>query len=232
MAGAAAGFAGAFDNAPVAVTLRAGALDGEESLGGAHLAVAGAGRTLLGMSAGGCAGAAADFAGDSGGDFDLGAAAAIGLFQRDLKIVAKIAAAVLPAPSPAAAHDLAEQIVEHVGEGRGEIERMAAAMAVAVFEGRMAEMVVSRALLLVLQDVIGFVEFLEFAFGGVVALVAVGVQLHGELAVGRLDLGDRRPFLAAQNLVIVALHGASPRQKTENGIQGSDGRPHISQPTA
>src|SRR5664280_1318726 len=76
------------------------------------------------------------------------------------------------AASPAAAHDLAEQIVEHVGEGGGAIEGVAAmTVAHAMLEGRMAEAVVRRALLIVLQDVIGFVEFLELAFGRVVALV-------------------------------------------------------------
>ena len=54
----------------------------------------------------------------------------------------------------------------------------------ALFEGGMAEAVIGRAPLIVLQDVIGFVDFLELDFGCVVAGIAVGMQLHGELAVG------------------------------------------------
>jgi hypothetical protein len=50
-----------------------------------------------------------------------------------------------------------------------------------------AEAVVGRALLIVLEDVVGFAQFLEFLFRRRIAVVAVGVILHGELAVRLLE---------------------------------------------
>ena len=48
----------------------------------------------------------------------------------------------------------------------------------------MAEAVVGGALLLVLQDVVGLVDFLELCLAVLVAGIAVGVPLHRELAIG------------------------------------------------
>src|SRR5260221_12183888 len=73
----------------------------------------------------------------------------------------------------------------------------------------MAEAVVGRALLAVLEDVVGLVDFLEFDFGGVVAGIAIGMQLFGELAIGGFQLLHRGALLAAQSFVIAALHGWS-----------------------
>ena len=74
----------------------------------------------------------------------------------------------------------------------------------------MAEAVIGGALLIVLQDVIGFVDFLEFDFGGVVAGIPVGMELHRQLAIGGFQSLDRRALLALQDLVITALC-SSPR---------------------
>src|SRR5262249_52431205 len=114
---------------------------------------------------------------------------------------------VLPPRAPSA-HELAEQIVEHVGEGRGEVEARRSAPAHALLERRVAEAIVSRTLLVVLQDVIGFVDFLELDLGGVVAGVAVGMAFHRQLAVAGLQLGGGGALLAAECLVVAALaHG-------------------------
>jgi hypothetical protein len=51
----------------------------------------------------------------------------------------------------------------------------------------MAEAVVGRPLLGVLQGVIGFRDFLELVLGLGIAGVAVRMELHGELAVGALE---------------------------------------------
>ena len=147
-----------------------------------------------------------------------GVAALEGFFERDFEIVAQIAAAILPPRAPPA-HELAEQIVEHVGEGGGEVEAARPAPAHAVLERGMAEAVIGGALLIVLQDVIGFVDFLEFDFGGVIARIAVGMQLHRELAIGRLELGDRRALLAAENFVVAALAHRPANRQTEIGNQ-------------
>jgi hypothetical protein len=58
----------------------------------------------------------------------------------------------------------------------------------AVLEGRVAEPVVGRLLLGILQDVIGLVDLLELAPRASVVPVAVGMKLHRELAVGLLDV--------------------------------------------
>jgi hypothetical protein len=51
-----------------------------------------------------------------------------------------------------------------------------------------AELVVGRPLLRVLQDLVGLVDLLELRLGRGVARVPVRVVLHGELAVGALDV--------------------------------------------
>ena len=51
----------------------------------------------------------------------------------------------------------------------------------------MAEAVVGGALLRIAQDAIGLGGFLEFFLGVVIAGIAVGMMLQGELAVGRLE---------------------------------------------
>ena len=92
----------------------------------------------------------------------------------------------------AAAHEIAEHLLEDVGEAGAETRIAAmAAHAAAALEGGVAEAVVGRALLLVLQDVIGFADVLELLLGFLVARVAVRVMLHGELAVGLLEFLGR-----------------------------------------
>jgi len=91
-------------------------------------------------------------------------------------------------------------------------ERIAAARAGsahAAFKGGVAEAVVSRALLIVLQDVIGFVDFLELEFGGVVARILVRVKFHRQLAIGGLEHRAVSAFGDFQGLVIATLgrHG-------------------------
>src|SRR5262249_54824570 len=122
----------------------------------------------------------------------------------------QVLAAVL-APSAPSAHELAEQVVEHVGEGRGEVERMTAAAACsahALLERGMTEAVIGGALVAVLEDVVGLVQFLEAVLGGVVAVIAVRMMILRELAEGALDLLDRRGLLDTQDFVITALRHA------------------------
>ena len=71
--------------------------------------------------------------------------------------------------------------------GCREIEAGRATAAVAVLERGVAEAVVGGALLVVLEDVVGFAQFLEFLLRRRVAVIAVGVILHGELAVHLLE---------------------------------------------
>ena len=65
-----------------------------------------------------------------------------------------------------------------------------AAAAAAMLEGGMAETVIGGALVAVLQDVVGLVEFLELVLAVLVARIAVRVMLHGELAERDLELAS------------------------------------------
>src|SRR6185369_7873209 len=102
-----------------------------------------------------------------------------------------------------------EKIFEHIAEAAEVAEWIAGARACcahAALERRMAETVIGGAFLLVLQDVIGFVDFLEFDFGGVIAGILVGMKPHRELAIGGLESLHGCALLAFQGFVITALH--------------------------
>src|SRR5262249_25948286 len=153
---AAARFAGMTYDASLSPAFGAGALDGEEALGGAHFAVAAAGAAGLRLGARLRAGALAFAASDRRGNADFGTLAAIGVFERDFHVVAQVAAAIGPASAALpAAHEFAEQIVEHIGERRGEVESARPTSAHAVFKGSMTKPVVGRALIGILQDFVG-----------------------------------------------------------------------------
>ncbi len=117
------------------------------------------------------ASAAAAFAlvaGDQRLNADRRLLAAERFFERDLEVVAKIAAAARAAlAAPAAAHELAEHLVEDVGKAAGKAE-IARAAAAPLLKGGMSEAIIGGALLIVLQDVIGLADFLEFLFGALV----------------------------------------------------------------
>ena len=113
-----------------------------------------------------CAVAVAGVAGHAGRDLDLGVLAFERILEIDLHIVAKIGAPVATAAlASASAHELSEQVLEDVGHGTGEIraEPLAAAES-ALLEGGMAELVIGRPALRILQGLIGLVDFLELGF--------------------------------------------------------------------
>src|SRR6185437_5957396 len=132
----------------------------------------------------------------------LGLAAAKRLLEGDLEIVAQVIAAIGAAlATAAAAHHRAEHFLENIGAA-AEAE-IAGAAAPAILEGGMAETVIGRAPLLVLQHVIGFVDRLEAVLGLLVARIAVGVILHGELTERLLDVFGRGLARHAEKLVEV-----------------------------
>src|SRR5262249_9028699 len=146
------------DDLAGATALGAGALDGEEALTGAHLAVTRTGGAGLGAVARFGARTAAGLAADHGRHLDLGVAAVEGFFQADIEIVAQVLAAVLPLAPAHAAHHLAEQVFEHIAKAAGEVAEGAARTPAPAFEGGMTEAVIGGTLLIVLQDVIGLVD--------------------------------------------------------------------------
>ena len=142
-----------------------------------------------------------------GGDADRRLLAAERVLERDLEIVAQIAAAGRARlAAPAAAHR-AEHLLEDVGKParKAAAEAEIAGTAAAVLERGMAEPVIGGALLIVLQDVVGLVDFLEFLLGRLVARIAVRVILHRQLAVGPLQLVGIGRFRHAEYFVKVLL---------------------------
>src|SRR5262245_46685364 len=71
-----------------------------------------------------------------------------------------------------------------------------------------AELVVGRPLLRILQGLVGLVQLLELLLGALVAGIAIGVAILGKPAEGRLDILLACPSANPQNVVVVALgHG-------------------------
>src|SRR5215469_8373549 len=84
----------------------------------------------------------------------------------------------------------------------------------AMLEGGMTEAIIGGALVAVLEHLIGFVDLLEPVLGVLVAGIAVGVPLHGELAKRALELRAVGAALDFQNLVVAAFaHADFPRSR-------------------
>ena len=81
---------------------------------------------------------------------------------------------------------------------------MSAAIAAALFERGMTETIIGRAFVAVLENVVGLVDFLELVFAILVARVAIGMPLHGELAERGLKLTFVGGTLDFQGFVIAA----------------------------
>ena len=75
----------------------------------------------------------------------------------------------------------------------------------ALLEGGMAEAVIGGALLGVLEDLVGLVDFLEVVLAVLVAGIAIGMPLHRQLAEGGLELAVARGALDLENFVVAAL---------------------------
>ena len=126
------------------------------------------------------------------------------LLEADFHVVAQIAAALAGLLAAPAAHELAEHLLEDVGKAAGGLETAALAAApCSVLEGAMAEAVIGGALLIVLQDVIGFVDFLEFVLGRLVARIAIRMILHGQRTIGLLELIGVRLARDAERFIVI-----------------------------
>jgi hypothetical protein len=70
-----------------------------------------------------------------------------------------------------------------------------------------AVLVVGRTFLRIRQHLVGLLGLLEFVFRllRIVTLVAVGVVLHGQLAVGLLDVVFGGVFRHPEHIVVIAL---------------------------
>jgi hypothetical protein len=146
---AAAFFARALNDAPGALTGRAGSFDGKESLLRADAAMPFAHAAIDRRGAGCRAAALAIVTGDGVGDSDLPVDARKSFLERNVQIVTKIGAALGALLLTAAtAENFAEHFVEDIGEARAEIEPAAHAAA-ALLERRMPKTVIGGAALIV-----------------------------------------------------------------------------------
>src|SRR5687767_802626 len=201
---AAADLARALVQLPFAATAGTRPGHGEKAVAHAHLA-ASLTRLARGFARAGLGGGAgARFAALQARDLHLRLEAGRGLLERDLQLVLE----VLPAhraraAAAASAAGAGEEVVEDVFEQRAEPTLEAAA------GGRArcgAEAVVVRALVGIGENRVGLAELLEALLGLLVTGILVGMELHGQLPVGLLQLGVAGTLVDAENLVIVASH--------------------------
>src|SRR5512145_135156 len=210
-----AGPARFLDHLALSAARRASPLDGEKSLRRAHLAVAAARRTRDRLRAGLGAAAIARFARRRARHPDVRRLAEKRVLEADVEVVAQVGAVARAGLPAAPADEFAEHLVEDVGETAHVESEIAAALSAAAaktigpgFERGMTEAIVSGALLLVLEDVVSLADILEFLLGLLVPRIAVGVELHGELPVGLLEVLRAGATVDAQGRVVVLLgHG-------------------------
>src|SRR3990167_7808337 len=188
---AAAFLAGIFDHRPAPVASGTRPFDHEKALLRTHFAIAAAQLAFALVRAGAGARTVAAVAFLRNFDFDFRLVAVESLFERDFQIVSQIGTAPrLSATAAASAEGAAEYGFEDVADV-AEIGRAAMASAKAavhaVLERRMAETVIGRALLRILEAVIGLANGLEPRFAVAAARIFVRVIFHRQLAVGRLD---------------------------------------------
>src|SRR5690348_15418113 len=175
----------------------------------------------LGASLG--AGAGAGLASDRRWNSDLRRLASERFFEADFHVVTQVLpafAAGAARAASAAAH--AEQVFKDIGECRGEIRAETMATA-ALLERGVTEAVIGRALVRVLEDLVGLVDFLETDFRTVVARILVGMPLHGQLAERGLELAFVGCALNFKRFVVAALGGhCRPARKSPPETPGGD----------
>ena len=144
-----------------------------------------------------------------GGDAQCFLGAGKGLLHGDGDILPQIGATAGLLTLAATAGELAENIGEHILK----TARAALATAATALEGSMAVTIIGGALFPILEDVVSLIGFLELALSGGVALVAVRVVLHGEFAIGALEVIVSRVALDAEHFVVVTFSHGSPLKK-------------------
>ena len=135
--------------------------------------------------------------------------------RRDFHVVAQVRATLAAAAGALAGH--AEQVFENIGEGGSKAGAEARASAAALLEGGMTEPVIGGALVAVLENLVGLVDFLETDFAGGIARILVRMPFHRKLAKGRLEFGFVRVSFDFKGLVITAL-GGHPSNPPEPSI--------------
>src|SRR5262249_56938641 len=131
--------------------------------------------------------------------------AALGCLQGGSHVVAESDAALGPAAARTATAAHAEQVIEDAGEGGSHIAEAVGRAEAGMLEGGVTEAVIGRALVGILEDLVGLIDLFEADFAALVAGIAIGVPLHRELAEGGLQFAVDRGALDPENVVIAAL---------------------------
>src|ERR1041385_3828045 len=184
-----------------------GAGNTEHGLLIAYLAAPGAGLARSRPFTGGCSAPMTLLADLITADLDFSLLAEGGFFKGQGDIGAGIAASLgASAPSPADVdvhtEEVAEDVAENIAEV-GKVRRVEALEASAAVHTGVAELVIARALFSVHKDAIRLSALLELLFRLGIAGIAVRMVLHGQLAIGALDLllGGRAGY--AQDFVVI-----------------------------
>ena len=138
-------------------------------------------------------------------NLDLGLGSKNCVFKLDREIVAQIVAANLPRTSLLSSthvEHLAEQVAEDVAQVDTAAEATEAARA-ATAHTRVPKSIVGSALVRIAQHLVRFTRLFELLFCGVIARVAVRVELHCQLAISALQLLVAGFTRNAQNLVVI-----------------------------
>src|SRR5690606_28853535 len=196
------------DAAPATTTVASGAEHDEAALGG-HLATAATGNARLRLGTCSCSRATAVVTRSGALNDHLLLGTFHGVFECDRSLdshVSSAFAATALSATTEAATSSAEKVGEHVLEvvediphsGSREIEAIAP-------ESRVTEAIVGRPLFSVGQHTVRFSGFFKAHFRSSIALVAVGMVLQGELAIGAADVVLACLSAHLQYFVIVAL---------------------------
>ena len=175
-----------------------------------------------GLGARRAAGARAVLAGERNRDLHRDLGARVGLFERDLQVVAQVAAAGGTGRAALAASEhLAENVAEHLVEDVVHVGKAGAA--VHAVDAGVTEAIVGGALLLVGEDLEGLVDLLEPPRRLLAAVVAVRMVLHRELAVRGLQAGVIGAAIHPEDVVIIS-HGSvsGPRVSLKSNLQASE----------
>ena len=221
--------AGIVDHLAAALAGRAGALQREEALRVADAAGAAAGRAGLRLGAG--LGAEPEQASQVT-EVGMRISAVLPrerILQRDLHVVAQVGAALAAAGAALRRRPCRKCRRRYRRRPSRNRCRSRAAAAHALLEGGMAEAVIGGALVAVLQDVIGLVDFLEVELAVLVAGIAIGMLLHRQLAEGGLQLGSSCGALDLEHFVVISAWRTSALSPERHGAESSMSSPPCGQ---
>src|SRR5690606_760086 len=173
------------DRLTAPAALRTGALDGKEALRRTDPAGTAAHAARDGRRAWTGAASRAFVTLHCGWHPNLGRLAGEAFLERDFHIVAQVSpalAAIRLAAMPPA-HHLTENIFENIGKTAAAKPAIEAAAHASLFEGSVAETVISSTLLRVLERVVSFADFLELALGFRIARISIGMILHRQTTI-------------------------------------------------